>query len=638
MEALSKVIETASSFGRALSLFGALTLVALGIAGILPFIGSLPFLEGLSLALLGVALLTPIRKVVLFSSSVVFLAALMPLMLSTSWTPRAEASVLLFLLGGATYLSARKERRRRESLLLFVLIVLVVSFACFSLLGYLQGVELGWRWLGNGLSPVTAFALLGGALSIGHGALESEVHGVGENPKEILRSAAVHLLVFDLCAVLIAGTAVALPLGGAVFADGSPPPAISRSLAAYAVLATTLIVALSAGFFALLARLFFHAQQLQNLVLSQRERLGMERDELERLTTKLRETSMKGDALFSHTPDGIITFRSDGNIESLNPAAHRMFGIDANEEEHLLINLLPSLDREAVNRREEEFLRTDGRSIPLLAKHRDGYFFPVEVALSSLSIGGETMTIAFVRDITDRRQSEDRMKQSLIEKETLIKEIHHRVKNNLQVISSLLSLQARKIESPETRTAILESQNRVRSMALLHELLYQSADFSSIDFKHYVEKLSLNLLSSYSALDRIKIKVEGSPLFLDLDVAIALGIIVNELVSNSIRHGFSNGPLTGERPEIIISMQDDEGNVTFTVKDNGSGILQDADAVKRTTLGLKLVTNLARQIGAVPDISTDGGTSVTIKFWNTLTVNSRKDRVEQHGAGSNISR
>lgn len=639
MEALSKVITTASSVGRSLSQLCAFTLVALGLVGFLPSLGPLPLLEGIALVLLGCSLAVKDKTVSIGAALAVLFISGLPLITTSRHLPGLEAALLLSLLSAAVYLSKRSGTRRIQSIFLFLLIVLVISFACFSFLGHLEGVELGWRWLGGGLAPVSALALLAGGMSIGLRAIRDEVHEVGENPQEILRSAAVHLLVFDICAALIAGAAVALPLGSTLVAGADKGiAAASGTLISYALLATTLIVVLSLGFIALLARLFIHAQRLQGLVLSQREKLESERDELDRLSKTLRETSMKRDALFSHTPDGIITFRTDGKIESLNPAARRMFGVDDGEEKQLLVELLPTLEGEAVSRREEEFLRSDGRSFPLLAKHHEGYFFPVEVALSSLSVGGEKMTIAFIRDITDRRQSEDRMKQSLIEKETLIKEIHHRVKNNLQVISSLLSLQARKIESPETRTAILESQNRVRSMALLHELLYQSADFSSIDFKHYVEKLSLNLLSSYGALDRIRIKVEGEPLFLDLDVAIALGIIVNELVSNSIRHGFSGIDNLEDEPEIAISMHDDDGNVTFSVKDNGSGILGDANKAQRTTLGLKLVTNLSRQIDAVPEISTEGGTSVTIKFWNTLTVNSLKDRVEQHGAGSNIGR
>ncbi len=174
----------------------------------------------------------------------------------------------------------------------------------------------------------------------------------------------------------------------------------------------------------------------------------------------------------------------------------------------------------------------------LFGTRKDGTEFPVEASISKFEIGGERVLTVRLRDITERKRAEEQIRNSLHEKEVLLKEIHHRVKNNLQVVSSLLSLQSGYPRVESVRDLFVESQNRVKSMALIHEKLYQSQDLANIDFSDYIESLAHHLFHSYTAnpdLVTLKTDVDVS---LDIDHAIPCGLIVNELLSNALKHAF----------------------------------------------------------------------------------------------------
>jgi PAS domain S-box-containing protein len=220
--------------------------------------------------------------------------------------------------------------------------------------------------------------------------------------------------------------------------------------------------------------------------------------------------------------------------------------------------------------------------------------------------------LSISRDITERKLHEEQLKKSLAEKEILLKEIHHRVKNNLQVISSLLNLQARYIKDEQARELFKESQNRVRSMALIHEKLYQSKDLARIDFAEYIRDLVMNLFSAYRInSDVITPKVDICGVILSVDVAIPCGLIISELVSNSIKYAFS----AGREGEILISLLPEGNNgYTLTVSDNGIGFPKDLDIMNTETLGLQLVTTLTDQLQGTIELNTDRGTEFKIKF------------------------
>jgi PAS domain S-box-containing protein len=214
-------------------------------------------------------------------------------------------------------------------------------------------------------------------------------------------------------------------------------------------------------------------------------------------------------------------------------------------------------------------------------------------------------------DITQRKKAEKKVEESLKEKEMLLKEIHHRVKNNLMVISSLLNLQSQYVKDKEVLGMFKETQSRARSMAIIHERLYQSEDLKTINFGKYIRTLAMELLRTYNiSSDLIKLYINVKDVKLDINTAISLGLIINELVSNSMKHAFPDG--TNGEINIDFYLKDD---VYFLkVSDNGIGFPEDLDFRKTESLGLKLVDTLSRQIDATVKLDRSHGTSFIIKF------------------------
>ena len=215
---------------------------------------------------------------------------------------------------------------------------------------------------------------------------------------------------------------------------------------------------------------------------------------------------------------------------------------------------------------------------------------------------------------------EERLKRSIIEKEVLLKEIHHRVKNNMQIIYSLLSLQSRHIKDKNILKMLQESQNRVRSMALLHEKLYQSKDLAMIEFGDYIRKLVYGLFHTYAvSSDTIILKINAENIYLDINTAIPCGLIINELVSNSLKHAFpedkgwnKNGETKGQIYIKLTSHKKD--NFTLIIRDNGVGFPKDLDFRSTQTLGLQLVNTLVKQLEGSIKLRQKDGTSFKIEF------------------------
>ncbi|NQE34882.1 PAS domain-containing sensor histidine kinase [Microcoleus asticus] len=245
-------------------------------------------------------------------------------------------------------------------------------------------------------------------------------------------------------------------------------------------------------------------------------------------------------------------------------------------------------------------------------KRLDGSEFSAEVLLNAMEINGKKFLQAVVRDITDRKRDEDQIKASLAEKEVLLQEIHHRVKNNLQVISSLLKLQSRYIQDSRVSEMLKESQNRVRSMALVHEQLYQSKDWSNIDFAEYIQNLAHNLFQAYEIhAEGVKLQTNIAPCSLNIDTAVPCGLIINELVTNALKYAFT-GQIKGK-----INIDFTLGNnrlCVLTVSDSGIGFPQDLDYRKARTLGLRLVGSLVKQIRGKIELLETAGTTFKITF------------------------
>jgi two-component sensor histidine kinase len=215
------------------------------------------------------------------------------------------------------------------------------------------------------------------------------------------------------------------------------------------------------------------------------------------------------------------------------------------------------------------------------------------------------------QEIAERKRAEEQIKASLKEKEMLLKEIHHRVKNNLQVISSLLYLQSQNIVDKPSLEMFLDSRNRVRSMALVHERLYQSRDLARVDFAEYIRNLVSYLFRSYEVHSNvIKQKINIADVSLGIDAAVPCGLILNELVSNSLKHAFPDGTAG----EIRIGLSSDNDKFTLMVSDNGVGFPKDLDLRNTQSLGLQLVNTLVDQLEGTIELDRSGGTAFEITF------------------------
>lgn len=222
-------------------------------------------------------------------------------------------------------------------------------------------------------------------------------------------------------------------------------------------------------------------------------------------------------------------------------------------------------------------------------------------------------------DITEKKQAEERIRLSLQEKEVLLKEVHHRVKNNLQVISSILNLQSSYVKDEGTLQILKESQNRIKSMAFIHESLYQTKDFSSINFTEYVINLSQNLIHSYSNVDNeIKLNLDIQDVFLNLDLAIPCGLIINEIVSNALKYAFVDKVEGGE---ITLKMKTSGDYLELQIGDNGKGLPKNIDYRNTESLGLQLVVTLTDQLGGKIDLNLEKGTNYTIIFKHNQVKN-----------------
>jgi PAS domain S-box-containing protein len=218
------------------------------------------------------------------------------------------------------------------------------------------------------------------------------------------------------------------------------------------------------------------------------------------------------------------------------------------------------------------------------------------------------------QELAERKRTEERIQASLTEKEVLLKEIHHRVKNNLQVISSLLDMQSLSIETPAAIQALQDSRSRVRTMAYVHERLYQSEDLVSIDVTDFVASLTSHLLGVYEEqASAISLVQQIDSISLDLDTAIPCGLIINELVSNALKYAFPPESIEGGEIRIRLSSLP-EGELELMVSDNGVGLSEDIEPLATKSLGLRLVTMLTQQLQGTVELDRSRGTTFRIKF------------------------
>ncbi|WP_414753493.1 PAS domain S-box protein [Anabaena sp. CCY 9910] len=330
------------------------------------------------------------------------------------------------------------------------------------------------------------------------------------------------------------------------------------------------------------------------------------------------------EAIFNESADALFLVDRDTQlIFDCNDRAVDLFEV-ANKEELLNIqgNTLQryQFTPEQLDEITQELNQKSWWSREIEYATRKGNFFWGNLAAKQITVAGKGINLVRLSDISEqqaahreRKQAVEQIQRSLDEKETLLKEIHHRVKNNLQIISSLLRMQSRRSFDETTLLLFTESQNRVQSMALIHEQLYQSADINQINFSDYIKNLTDSLFRCYGVSQKnIRINIETNSIKLALDNAIPCGLIINELVSNCLKYAF---PEQNEDNNITISLEAVPGNqLTLLVKDNGIGIPETLDWENANSLGLRIVKNLVRQLKGKILLECDRGTAFSIRF------------------------
>ena len=317
--------------------------------------------------------------------------------------------------------------------------------------------------------------------------------------------------------------------------------------------------------------------------------------------------------------DAIISIDADQRIVLFNQGAEKIFGYSRDEIlGESLDTLLPARYIESHRHHIRDFAaspiaaRSMGERRGIFGRRKGGIDFPAEASISKAKVEAGWLFTVILRDITDRKIADESIRASLREKEALLKEIHHRVKNNLQVVSSLLGLQSRTIEDGATRKMFQESQNRVHSMALIHESLYQSENLSEIDLPSYVDQLTAHLFRSYGVNPaRVQMAASIDHLRLTIDTAVPCGLIINELVSNCLKYAFPGA----RRGRISIEMREDEEHrITLAVFDDGVGLPEGVTPLTTKSLGWRLVHTLADQLGATVAISSNEGVRIELTF------------------------
>jgi len=314
------------------------------------------------------------------------------------------------------------------------------------------------------------------------------------------------------------------------------------------------------------------------------------------------------DAIFLHklTEDGV-----SGKFVEVNSVACQILGYT--HEELIKMSPMDIEDMESTpgSQRMAELVKKDKITFETALISKVGQRIPVEINTHIFTLNHDKLSLSIARDITERKKMEEEIKISLEEKEMLLREIHHRVKNNLMIISSLLNLQSRYITDKEVLDVFKDSQNRARSMALIHDRLYQSSHLKSINIGDYIFTLASDLFRIYSIdPDQVELKFDVEDVMIDINTMIPLGLIVNELLSNCLKHAFPHD----RSGHININFHGVDDHYQLTVADDGVGFPENLDYKDTKSLGLRLVNILTDQIDGTIEVKQDNGTQFSIEF------------------------
>jgi PAS domain S-box-containing protein len=327
----------------------------------------------------------------------------------------------------------------------------------------------------------------------------------------------------------------------------------------------------------------------------------------------LRNSEAKHRLLFENANDAIFISDMKARILAANPMAVRQLGythaeltsmtifqVDAPEGAKRILERFARLMAQGHYTFETEHLRKDGSCIP------------IEISARCITWEGQAAIMGICHDITARKIADETRKASLQEKEVLLREIHHRVKNNMQVISSLLFLQATRAENEDARRPLIESQQRIMAMAMIHETLYGSQNLASIDLFDYLKSLVNHLQGVYNNKNDIRIILELDKVQLDINQAVPCSLILNELLTNAFKHAF---PAGGKGTVHIKAYMTHAREVIMEVSDNGVGLPANLDLSNVHSLGLKLIQGLLKkQLKGSLGVITEGGTAFLLRW------------------------
>ncbi len=338
-------------------------------------------------------------------------------------------------------------------------------------------------------------------------------------------------------------------------------------------------------------------------------KLKIEIEERKQAQAALRESEEKYRTLFDMESDALALMDIEtGDILDVNKAFINLYGFRKEE-----ILCMKNTDFSAEPHKTQKSVQNHEINIPIrYHKKKDGTVFPTEISASIFEYQGREVLIGAVRDITERKHAEEQIKTSLREKEILLREIHHRVKNNFEIISSLLDMSSMRTDSQETQNLLLNARSRIHSMSLIHSQLYQTDRFDRIDMDRHISELSHHLLCVYGSGKKIDLILTPSKVYLSVSQAIPCALVLNELISNVFKHAFREKKQGTVR--ISISTPDPT-TVLIQVIDDGDGIPEGLDIHSQTGLGLKMARHLVSgQLKGEMRVKNDSGTEISIQF------------------------
>lgn len=328
----------------------------------------------------------------------------------------------------------------------------------------------------------------------------------------------------------------------------------------------------------------------------------------------LKESEEKFREVFNNANDAFYLHEvidgMPGRYIEVNDVSCSMLGYRREELLEMTPQDVSSEDSDEIGSMMTELLKEGSKTFESEHLTHDGDRIPVEVSSHCFKLRNKDVIVSVARDITQWKEAEKIVHDSLKEKELLLREIHHRVKNNLMIISSLLNLQSIQINDTEVLKMIKDSQSRARSMAVLHEKLYNSSDLKRINFGEYIESITEYLFNTYSTNNHVSLKMDVEYLMLDINTCLPLGLIVNELVSNSLKYAFPKG-MNGC---VTVRFHRSPENYILEVEDDGVGLPEDMDIEQADSMGMKLVSNFTKQLNGEMELIMKNGTCFRIKF------------------------